>query len=167
MIRRFPTVSDNANNLFCLYRSPVGLLKIEINEYGICALHFLREVEPGFCDITVPGQPLLKQAVQELEEYFHSSRREFTLPLVPQGTPFQLSVWQALQTIPYGTTCSYGEIAAAIGNPKACRAVGMANNKNPLPILIPCHRVIGANGKLVGYGAGLDIKKQLLALEQK
>ena len=99
-------------------------------------------------------------------EYFSGRRQVFTLPLALEGTPFQHRVWEALRKIPYGSTCSYGEVAAAVGNPKASRAVGMANNRNPLPVLIPCHRVIGADGGLVGYGGGLDIKKKLLALER-
>ena len=111
--------------------------------------------------------PVLRLAAGQLEEYFAGGRQKFDLPLNAQGTLFQKSVWAALQDIPYGGTCSYGDIAAAVGNKKACRAVGMANNKNPLPIFIPCHRVIGANGNLTGYGGGLDIKRALLALEQK
>ena len=88
------------------------------------------------------------------------------MPLAPEGTPFQIAVWSALQEIPYGCTCSYGDIAKKIGNPNAARAVGMANNKNPISIIVPCHRVIGANGTLVGYGGGIDIKKYLLELEK-
>ena len=156
---------EHTDNLFCLYSSPVGLLKIERTKQGICGLYFLKD-QPAPPHRAAPDHPLLQQAVQELDEYFAGRRTVFTVPLAPEGTPFQLTVWQALQNIPYGSTCSYGEIAAAIGNPKASRAVGMANNKNPLPIFIPCHRVIGANGKLVGYGGGLDIKEKLLALEQ-
>lgn len=159
-------MSEQTHNLFCICPSPIGNLKIEMTEQGICALYFLRNKPVSGDDKRESSHPLLQQAVQQLDEYFAGSRTSFSLPLCTKGTPFQLSVWQALQKIPYGTTCSYGEIAAAIGNPKASRAVGMANNKNPLPIFIPCHRVIGANGKLVGYGGGLDIKKALLSLEQ-
>ena len=111
--------------------------------------------------------PTLRKAAQELSEYFAGNRKEFDIPLNPKGTDFQKSVWNALCTIPYGKTMSYGQVAAQIGNPKASRAVGMANNKNPIPILIPCHRVIGANGKLVGYGGGIWMKQKLLELEQK
>lgn len=158
---------DDTEDLYCFYLSPIGLLKIHTTEQGLCAIEFLGEgVLPKEKSVSSP-HPLLQQAVRELDEYFRGERRVFTLPLAPQGTPFQHSVWEALQRIPYGTTCSYGEIAATIGNPRASRAVGMANNKNPLPILIPCHRVIGADGRLVGYGGGLDIKKKLLALEQR
>ncbi len=113
------------------------------------------------------GEPseLQKKALCELKEYFEGSLTEFTLPLAPEGTEFQKRVWRALCTIPYGETRSYGEIAKLIGNPKACRAVGGANNKNPIMIVIPCHRVIGADGSLVGYAGGTDIKKRLLELE--
>ena len=111
--------------------------------------------------------PLLRQAADQLEEYFAGRRQTFELPLSTQGTPFQKSVWAALMDIPYGQTRSYKDIASAVGNPKACRAVGMANNKNPIAIIIPCHRVIGADGSLVGYGSGLDKKTILLELEQK
>jgi methylated-DNA-[protein]-cysteine S-methyltransferase len=104
--------------------------------------------------------------VTQLAEYFDGRRRQFDLPLAPEGTPFQQSVWRALLDIPYGETISYGELATRIGRRSASRAVGLANGSNPLPIVIPCHRVIGASGKLTGYGGGLAIKDQLLALER-
>lgn len=110
---------------------------------------------------------LLTRALQQLDEYLSGRRQTFDLPLAPQGTPFQQSVWRALCAIPYGYTASYKQVASAIGNPKAMRAVGMANNRNPIAIFIPCHRVIGADGSLVGFGGGLDIKRALLALEKK
>lgn len=109
--------------------------------------------------------PVLRQTREELAEYFAGTRRAFTVPLAPCGTAFQRKVWAALQDIPYGETRSYKQIAEAVGQPKAFRAVGMANNRNPIAILIPCHRVIGSNGALVGYGGGLDIKTRLLRLE--
>lgn len=109
--------------------------------------------------------PLLRQAARQLEEYFAGRRKIFDLPLNPQGTPFQQKVWRALCAVPYGQTASYGRIAAAVGSPKACRAVGMANHANPVAIFIPCHRIIGSNGSLTGYGGGLEIKRALLALE--
>lgn len=112
-----------------------------------------------------PG-PLLRLARDQLREYFAGRRRDFDLPLAPRGTQFQLLVWRALRAIPYGETRSYGQIAAAAGNPRACRAVGLANNRNPIAIIVPCHRVIGADGSLTGYAAGLDIKARLLALEK-
>ena len=118
-------------------------------------------------DATEERTPLLDCAIAELTAYLAGERREFDLPLAPAGTAFQQSVWSALRTIPYGETASYGQIAARIGNPKSCRAVGMANNRNPLPIFIPCHRVIGADGSLIGYGGGLAVKQWLLELERR
>lgn len=121
----------------------------------------------------IPGEYVLEETdgilacKTQLEEYFAGERRAFDLPLAPKGTAFQQKVWRALTEIPYGETRTYGEIAAAIGNPKAARAVGMANNKNPIGILIPCHRVIGADGKLVGYAGGMEKKAFLLKLEMK
>lgn len=109
---------------------------------------------------------LLAEAEKQLIEYFNGKRKEFHLPLVQEGTPFQLKVWKALQTIPYGETRSYKDIAVQIGNEKACRAVGSANNKNPIGIIVPCHRVVGSSGKLVGYAGGLDKKEFLLELEK-
>lgn len=109
--------------------------------------------------------PVIRETFRQLSDYFDGDVKTFDIPLKLQGTPFQLKTWAALQTIPYGKTCSYGEIAKQIGNPKASRAVGMANHNNPVSIVVPCHRVIGANGSLVGYGGGLPIKKQLLELE--
>ncbi|QFK70416.1 methylated-DNA--[protein]-cysteine S-methyltransferase [Pradoshia sp. D12] len=108
---------------------------------------------------------LIKETAKQLEEYFKGEREQFTLKLNPRGTPFQQSVWKELVQIPYGETRSYKQVAERIGNPSASRAVGMANNKNPIFIIVPCHRVIGATGKLVGYGGGLDIKEKLLGLE--
>ncbi|MHC1723411.1 MAG: methylated-DNA--[protein]-cysteine S-methyltransferase [Aminipila sp.] len=107
----------------------------------------------------------LKKAVKQLEEYLQGSRQVFEIPLNPSGTEFQKKDWLALQQIPYGKTVSYGEIAKRIGCPKGARAVGLANNKNPIPIFIPCHRVIGSSGKLVGYGGGIDKKIKLLEIE--
>jgi len=108
---------------------------------------------------------LTDRAAQQLEEYLAGERRVFDLPLNLRGTEFQRSVWHVLKTIPYGQTRSYKQIAQLLNKPNACRAVGMANNKNPIWIIIPCHRVIGSNGSLVGYGGGLDVKKKLLLLE--
>lgn len=109
---------------------------------------------------------LLSMATIQLDEYFQGKRTTFSLPFKLTGTPFQLAVWKELQNIPYGQTTSYKEIAQKINKPKACRAVGMTNNKNPLPIIIPCHRVIGSNGKLIGYAGGLKLKNYLLELEK-
>ena len=107
------------------------------------------------------------EAIRQLRAYFAGGLVDFDLPLAPEGTPFQLSVWNKLREIPYGETISYGELATRVGNPKASRAVGMANGRNPLPIVVPCHRVIGSDGKLTGFGGGLPAKKLLLALERK
>lgn len=109
---------------------------------------------------------LSDRVAKQLGEYFEGARTEFELPLEPEGTAFQKSVWKALETIPYGETRCYSEVAEMIGNPKAARAIGMANHNNPIGICIPCHRVVGKNGKLVGYAAGTDKKKTLLELEQ-
>lgn len=109
---------------------------------------------------------LLSMATIQLDEYFQGKRTTFSLPFKLTGTPFQLAVWKELQNIPYGKTTSYKEIAQKMNKPKAYRAVGMANNKNPLPIIIPCHRVIGSNGKLIGYAGGLKLKNYLLELEK-
>ena len=111
--------------------------------------------------------PLLREAERQLRAYFRGERRTFELPLAPHGTAFQKAVWAALLEIPYGETRSYAEIAAKTGKPRACRAVGMANKRNPLPVFIPCHRVIGADGSLTGYAGGLEIKAALLALESQ
>ena len=140
--------------------SPVGPLTLQSHGEAVCAVLFGRRGEPAEADTAV-----LRQCEEELAAYFAGKLRTFTVPLGPVGTPFQLSVWEALRQIPYGKTRTYGEIAAAIGNPRACRAVGMANNRNPISILIPCHRVIGSGGALVGYGGGLEVKKFLLKLE--
>ncbi|MGN0800111.1 MAG: methylated-DNA--[protein]-cysteine S-methyltransferase [Christensenellales bacterium] len=109
--------------------------------------------------------PLLAETERQLAEYFSGERRVFSLPLAPEGTAFQRRVWAALLEIPYGETLSYGEVARRVGNPKAARAVGMANNRNPIAIVIPCHRVVGADGSLTGYAGGLAAKERLLALE--
>ena len=109
---------------------------------------------------------ILKETIRQLRAYFSGKLEQFDLPLAPEGTPFQLEVWRRLCEIPYGETISYGELARRIGNPNASRAVGLANGSNPIAIIIPCHRVIGSNGKLTGYGGGLPIKEKLLALER-
>ncbi len=110
---------------------------------------------------------LIQKCKQELDEFFEGKRKTFNLPLAPEGTAFQKKVWDALREIPYGQTRTYKDIAIAVDSPKGFRAVGMANNKNPIAIIVPCHRVIGSNGKLVGYAAGMEIKTWLLALEQR
>ena len=141
--------------------TPIGKLTLCVDESGICALKF------GAQGDRADASPLLDAARRELEEYFAGRRRAFSVPLSIHGTPFRLRVWNALLEIPYGETISYGELARRIGNPKACRAVGMANHVNPLPVFVPCHRVVGKGGKLTGYAGGLEIKEILLDLERK
>jgi methylated-DNA-[protein]-cysteine S-methyltransferase len=131
---------------------------------SICQVDFVGDIEPP---IGKPSSPLLEQAVEQLGEYFLGQRITFSLPYHVNGTPFQEAVWRALCEIPYGKTCSYQDIAKKVGRPKAMRAVGGANHRNPISILIPCHRVIGQDGGLVGYGGGLEAKKFLLDLEGK
>lgn len=140
--------------------TPLGKMFLQGDDRYITALRF------GEAEEDCPS-PVLHMAEMQLEEYFSGSRTEFDLPLNPEGTEFQKSVWKALCEIPYGETATYGEIAAKIGNPGACRAVGMANNRNPIAIIIPCHRVVGAGGSLTGYAGGLDKKDFLLKLEKK
>lgn len=141
----------------------VGSIGIAEEDGCITDVFFFSEPTPVAEEMETP---LLRTAATQLDEYFAGNRKSFSLPLMPSGTEFQKKVWSALLQIPFGETRSYEEIAEAAGSPKACRAVGNANNKNPISILIPCHRVIGKNGALVGYGGGLAIKEQLLALER-
>ena len=147
-------------------RTPVGPMRLTATGEAITGLHFVGDAEAGTLDGCEAPTPLLRQAVQELQAYFARERRTFDLPLAPAGTPFQQEVWAALREIPYGETRTYGQIAARIGRPKACRAVGMANNRNPIAIIVPCHRVVGASGALVGYAAGLSVKEKLLKIER-
>ena len=143
--------------------TPFGPMVLEEGEETLTRLWLPNALPDGW----VRGEetPLLRAARTQLLEYFFGTRRSFDLPLDPAGTDFQRSVWEALRAIPYGQTRTYGEIAAAVGRPRAVRAVGQANHVNPLPIFIPCHRVVGKNGALPGYAGGLDLKGALLALE--
>lgn len=143
------------------YSSPVGILEIKSTESHITQLLFNECAKTSSENIPA----VMKECIRQLDEYFSGSRKYFTLPLAPEGTNFQCSVWKALQTIPYGQTISYKQLAERVENPKACRAVGTANGRNPIAIIIPCHRVIAANGTLGGYAGGLDIKTILLKLE--
>ena len=144
-----------------LIDSPVGLLTLRAEDGALTAILF------GDQRTGLPGSDqILDQAEAELKEYFAGERKEFTVPVRLTGTEFQKKVWAALAEIPYGRTATYGEIAARIGKPKACRAVGTANHHNPVPIIVPCHRVIGAGGSLTGYGGGLEVKAYLLTLER-
>lgn len=140
--------------------SPIGPLTLTEEDGALIRLDFGKQGQAW------PETTLLAEAKKQLEQYFSGTLRSFTLPLRPEGTPFQQKVWAALLQIPWGETRTYGQVAAMIGQPKACRAVGMANNRNPLPIFIPCHWVIGANGQLTGYAGGLSAKEHLLSLEQ-
>lgn len=142
----------------------IGNLRIIEEDNKIIAIGINQEIKLE--EIEEKDTPILKETKKQLNEYFEGSRKEFTVPLNPKGTKFMKEVWTALQQIPYGEVRTYGQIAKNIGHPKAARAVGMANHRNPIPILIPCHRVIGANGKLVGYALGVERKEFLLKLEQ-
>ncbi|MGI6468211.1 MAG: methylated-DNA--[protein]-cysteine S-methyltransferase [Syntrophomonadaceae bacterium] len=147
------------------YQTDLGLIGIADNGQAITDLFFAgAEAEHG--DMCLKETALIRQAAYQIEEYFRGKRRCFDLPLYLEGTPMQKAVWEALLSIPYGQTRSYKQIAEQIGRPRAYRAVGMANNRNPISIIVPCHRVIGANGKLVGYGGGLEKKQYLLDLER-
>src|ERR1051326_4144199 len=148
--------------------SPVGPLLLAGNESGLHEILFVNgrhsaKPKPEWCEDAKP----FKETIRQLKAYFSGDLEQFDLNLEPQGTPFQLQVWNRLCDIPFGETISYGELARRIGNPNASRAVGLANGSNPIPIIIPCHRVIGSNGKLTGYGGGLPIKEKLLALEKR
>ena len=146
------------------YDTELGRLGIRDNSQNITNLYFESE-NISRDDVIIEESDLTKLAYTQIREYLDGQRKVCDLPLHPNGTEFQIKVWKALTEIPYGETRSYKDIAISIGNEKACRAVGMANNKNPIPIIIPCHRVIGANKKLVGYAGGLDLKERLLDLE--
>ena len=147
--------------------SPVGPLLIAADDVGLRAIEFQANRHPvmrggGWCE---GAHPLIDLASRQLGEYFAGTRRTFDLPLAPEGTDFQLAVWLELAEIPYGRTISYSELAARVRRPSAVRAVGAANGRNPLPIVLPCHRVIGADGSLTGFGGGLPMKRFLLELE--
>jgi methylated-DNA-[protein]-cysteine S-methyltransferase len=146
------------------YETEIGV--ISISELGgeINNLFFSKSREPEI-NAEIKESEILKEAHAQLDAYFKGKLREFSLPLAPHGTEFQVNVWKALCDIPYGMTKSYKDIAEAVNNPRAYRAVGNANNKNPIPIFIPCHRVIASDGKLSGYGGGISIKEKLLKLE--
>ena len=145
-------------------QSPIGTIGVAANDKAVTRLFFGEDIpKEGF----VRGSnAVTDEALRQLGEYFAGSRRTFDLPLAPAGTEFQRKVWDALMRIPYGSTNTYTGVAAAVGSPKACRAVGSANNRNPIAIIIPCHRVIGADGSLTGYAPGTGIKKILLELEK-
>ncbi len=145
-----------------IMETPLGTLTIISDDTHLKSIHF--GVKKGDF-IEVSEHPILDLTIEQLTKYFDGKLKTFDLPLSPEGTPFQKVVWNALEKIPYGETLSYGDVAVMIGNPKSVRAVGQANNKNPIPIIIPCHRVLGKDGSLVGYAGGLETKKFLLYLE--
>lgn len=147
-----------------LIETPAGLLGIAEADGAVTNLWFetdrLPDIRPA------PPTPAISRAAAELLAYFAGELREFTVPLAPRGTPYMTRIWELLRRVPYGGTATYGEIAALSGNPKAARAVGLANNRNPVPLFIPCHRIVGSGGKLTGYRGGLELKRRLLGLEK-
>lgn len=151
-------------NIF-FYQTDIGEIGIAESDNAITNLYFHGEDIPE--DAVVHETELLKEAGRQLQDYLAGKRRDFTLPLAPAGTEFMLRVWEVLRAIPYGETRNYREIAQITGNQKASRAVGLANNRNPIPIFVPCHRVIGTNGKLTGYRGGPQTKERLLELEKQ
>ena len=150
-----------------LYQIPSEHGRFSLVATDVALTHFFFDGEAPRFGTIEQTTPLLQEAGLQLSQYLRGERRDFSLPLAPEGSEFFQRTWQALVAIPYGETRSYAEIAAAIGNAKACRAVGLANNRNPLPLFIPCHRVIGSNQKLTGYRGGLPLKQHLLELERR
>lgn len=146
------------------YKTQIGTFRIAEDGAAITEIDYVKE--DGDVTEETLETPLLKKAAEQLKEYLLGKRNQFDLPLNPRGTEFQKRVWEVLKTIPYGETWSYKEVAMKLNKPTASRAVGMANNKNPIMIVIPCHRVIGANGALVGYAGGLELKEWLLDMEK-
>ncbi len=157
------------------FDTPIGILNIAVTEVGVCRVAFpvelsgdwLRWFDRHFGELPRLGSsPLLVEAAWQIAQYLRGARTRFTVPLDLRGTPFQLAVWQRLQEIPYGSTVSYSELAREIGMPRGARAVGSASAGNPVPLLVPCHRVVGSAGELVGFGGGIKLKEQLLELER-
>ncbi len=146
---------------YCFYNSEIGIIKIGVSDGAVC------EIGIADCPSESATSALADRAFKEISEYLNGKRKAFDFPIAPKGTDFQRKVWSALREIPYGETKTYGEIAAQIGNPQAARAVGNACNKNPLLLVVPCHRVLGANGSLTGFAAGIKVKERLLLLEKK
>lgn len=149
-------------NCIYYYKSKIGYFKIKIENDILTELDKVSQKQEN-----ENSSKILPELIKQLDEYFEGKRKNFTIPYKTKGTPFQEKVWQELKNIPYGKTRSYKEIAIKVGCPKGYRAVGLANNKNKISIIIPCHRVIGANKKLIGYSGGIETKKSLLELEQK
>ena len=144
------------------YRSPIGPIEIVGSQKGILTITFVDN--PFETDPSLPA--CMTQCLRQLDEYFSGRRQKFSIPLILEGTDFQIAVWRQLKKIPFGQTVSYGDVARAVDSPRAFRAVGNANNKNPIPLIIPCHRVIGHDGKLVGFGSGIWRKEWLLNHEK-
>jgi len=161
-------LSSETGTSWATIDSPLGPLLLAWNERGLSHVLFPADGDPVAANPSwLPQSEPAFGAAAQLAAYFAGDRRDFDLPLAPEGTPFQLRVWEELSQIPYGHTISYGELARRIGRPTASRAVGAANGRNPLPIVIPCHRVVGSHGQLTGYGGGLPIKEFLLNLESR
>ncbi len=155
-------------NIHTYFDSPLGTVAIQASDDGLTGLWFeSQSTVPTHLGQRADDHPILLKTVSELQEYFLGKRRAFSVPVAPNGTQFQRQVWQALRDIPYGKSCSYQDLAIAIGNKKAVRAVGTANSKNPISIIVPCHRVIGKNGTLTGYAGGVERKAWLLQHEAK
>ncbi len=149
------------------YESPVDVLTLIAHDDALCAVYFENNKHGAPPEDAKRGtNAVIDETRRQLDAYFEGKRAAFDLPLAPKGTPFQLRVWEALRRIPYGATKSYGQIAAEVGAPQASRAVGAANGRNPIPVIVPCHRVIGADGSLTGFGGGMERKRFLLQLEQ-
>lgn len=159
-MRNLPKLYNETEH-YCWYDSPIGILKIAEDDQGITEVSFQEEIGADQKE----GSLYLEKTLRQLEEYFAGIRRSFDVPLSLKGTEFQKKVWHALKEIPYGHTACYQEVAAMIGNEKASRAIGNANHHNPVVIIVPCHRVIKANGSIGGYGGGIERKKYLLNLE--
>ena len=154
------------NTSYTLFETPLGQMTLQANSQGLLGAWFeTHTTQPAALGHHAPEHPVLVETMSQLQAYFAKELTQFDLPLAANGTPFQQQVWQALTMIPYGQTWSYQQLADAIGNPKAVRAVGLANGKNPISVIVPCHRVIGKNGKLTGYAGGLERKQTLLKLE--
>ena len=153
------------------FETSIGTLRLVGDDHHLARVDLpnaaARKPDPAWQEAHGTLPPALRHAKRQLREYFDSERRDFDLPLAPDGTDFQCRVWEELRRIPYGETISYGELARRIGQPTASRAVGAANGRNPLAIVVPCHRVIGTDGTLTGYGGGLPVKQALLALERR
>ena len=149
-------------NTICEFKSSLGWFRLEIQDKALSSLEYIGEKPPY---VEQPKDPLSFNVIKQIEEYLKGERKDFSLPLSPKGTEFQKSVWKELRKIPYGQTASYKQIAVKVGGANKSRAVGMANNKNPILLIIPCHRVIASDGSLSGFALGVDMKRHLLRLE--